>query len=627
MKKILSYILAVAVWALSAPAVMANTQSVTIISPSEEATLYEGEALKVKAILENAGSVYKVAFSLNAVRVTEVYPQESLECEIKGITAGENVIKVEALTALGEVLSSDSISITVLSNQAPVILVSQLEENTLIDLSVTDSLGVSVSDNENNFKEAKAYLNGKEVLVTQNSEFDIDLSKASSGDNTIEIHAVDTYGKKGVLRKSFSVKRNMETSLLEQSFKDYKGGTPSNFINFVTNKGAAYNSVTIDEENRGTSIELSVSSLEESQDVDAHIYFEVSDGGTKPVYILNTSYYLPGNEENEHDATATLYYRDKNGSNRELVDFDKSGKLKFYGNGGTGSAASSAIAYSVDTWYDLKLVIDTLTGEYDVYLNNEPIVEGKTNTHIRDIGISAFRFGVCTRTKHGHSASDVGGKVCMDDISLVSILTLPSVEKVFSEGNENGVIGGTDEFSVKLTSPVLGTDLEENIIIESEFGEIKAESISYDAENKTINISTDANFQPGASYVLTLKKGIKITDTLKTNSDIKCSFNVLSDLIDAENGKLDFVNSKPVFSADIVNGTDSQKDVAVIMYVWNGEELVAAHAESFSALAKDTTNVSVTGKPLAKGEHITAYVFELPALENAITVKSYNFSE
>ncbi len=625
MKKLLSYILIATVLLLQAAAVAAEgTASVTLISPTESSVIYEGEEISVKASLSQAEDAYKVAFYLNGEKATEVYATDALECEIIGAEAGENVIKADALTASGNVIATDSVTVNVSSNESPVVAVSELDGDSIpqISLSETPSLNVSVTDPENNFSEATVYLNGGEIMTATEAEFEVDLSDASSGENLLEINAVDSYGRKAVYAKSFLVERKMEASLLEKDFEDYTSGAPSGFTNFVTNKGASYAAVTTDDDSRGTSLELKSSAAEASQDVDAHLYFGLSDGGTKPVYIVNASYYFPGNDENIHDATATLYFRDKNGSNRELVDFDKNGILKFYGNGGSGNAASG-MAYDVDTWYDLELIIDTMTGEYSAYLNNEEVIAGKTNTYIRDIGISAFRYGICTRTQHVHSPSEVGAKVYMDDLSVTSIIDLPTVEKVFSEGNDEGIDGGVSSISAKVSGVLLGTDLAENLTIESELGEVRTKDVTYDSDAGTMNISADYVFQPNANYTLTLKKGIKITDTLKTTGDIRYRFTVTADEVDAENAEFFFEDGKINFKADIKNDSGEDVSAMAIMYVWRGNEIISAHCQSITATAD--TEITVTGKPLVKGETVTAYIFEMPDFENPVTVKSYNY--
>ena len=627
MKKILSYILIATLLLFQAAAVAAEeTVSVSLVSPTESSVIYEGEALSVKAAVTQAEDAYKVAFYLNGEKAAQVYSKSSVECEIIGASAGENLLKVEALTAAGQIMATDSVKVIVRENTAPVVTVSALDdENPEIILSETSTVSVSVTDEENNFAEATVFLNGEELITAADAEFDVDLSEAAAGENLLEISAVDACGKKAVYSKSFLVERQMQASLLQEDFESYSGGTPSGFTNFVTNKGAGYAAVTTEDESYGTSLELKTSAAEENADVDAHLYFGVTDGGTKPVYILKASYYFPGNEENEHDATATLYFRDKNGSNRELVDFDKNGKLKFYGNGGSGSAASG-MAYDLDTWYDLELVIDTLTGEYSAYLNEEEIIAGKVNTYIRDIGISAFRYGICTRTKHVHSVSDIGARVYVDNLSIESILDLPTVEKVFSDGNNDGVDGGVSDISVKIDGVILGTDVKDNLTIESNLGKIDVKDASYDAASKTILISTDAIFQPNVSYTLTLQKGLKITDTMKTDGSIRYSFTVEEDDVDAENAEFFFNGGKINFKAEIVNNRTEAVLAMAIIYVWKGNEIVSAHCQNIDVPAGDSGEILVEGKPLVSGETATAYIFEMPDFENAITRKSYTYS-
>ena len=617
MKKITAYLLALLL-VLAPSAALAQTPSVAIVAPTESSVIYEGEPLLVKAQLSGDG-IYKAVFYLNETKVTAVSYQNMVECKIVGAQGGTNVIRVDAVTAIGTVLATDSVTVTVSANSAPTVAVAAIDGGSTIDLAVTDKLEAVVTDSESNFSEATAYLNDVLVGTYTSDTFDVDIKNAASGENKLVINTVDTYGRTSVYTKTFIAKRSITTSLVNKNFDDYVSGNPSGFTNFVTNKGASFSAETTDDESYGTSLGLKAGTIEESQDVDAHLYLATDTGKQK--FVIKASYYFPGNAENEYDATATLYFRAGNGSARELVDFDKNGKFKWYG------VANSSTSYSLDTWYDLELYIDTNTGEYTAKLNGTQVVTN-TNTHIRDLGISALRFGICTRTQHGaHPASDAGAMVYMDNISVDSIVAVPEISAVYSAGNTSTVDAGVSEICFKLSGNIVGTDILENLSVESEFGTVPVEAVTYDAATAVATVTLGAVVQPNADYSLKIKKGIwLVQDKLKTDSDIRCDFTATPDEVDAVDALFGFSGGKLCFNASIANDSAQAVDAIALMYIYKGNELVSVHTQNVNAAQNATTSFTITGKPLADGERAEAYVFELNNLDNPITVKKYSYS-
>ncbi len=617
MKKIITYLLVLVMLLASSASVLAQT-TISIVNPTGASEIYEGESLNIKATLSE-NSAYKVAFYLNGDWVSTVYASDTPECEITNICAGSNTVRADALSASGTVLATDTVTFSVNANEAPVVSVAGLDSE--IDLSLSDTVSASVTDSEDNFTEAKVFLNGIELGTYTETSFDIDISSAASGENALVIEAVDAYGKKGIFEKIFTAKQEIVQTLVENNFDDYTSGTPAKFTNFVTNKGASYSAVTTEDESYGTSLCLTANTIENSPDVDAHIYLGTDSGKQK--FVVKTSYYFPGNADGNHDATATLYFRAGNGSSRELVDFDKNGKLKCYGEAGIKSTT-----YDLNTWYDMELYIDTRTGMYDVILNGTPVIEGYTNVHIRDLGISAFRFGICTRTGHSgaHPASDVGAKVYMDNISVVSILDVPKIEKVYSEGNTDTVSGGVGEIKAKLSAVIDGSDILENVTLMSEFGEVNITDAVYDSQNLTVTVTTDAEIQPGADYTLIIKEGTKMTSTLKTVCDIRCGFTAENGDYSVPDGKFEFSDGKITFKGSVDNKTSLPLEAIAVMYVWQENKIVSAYTTAIVATEDRATEFTVTGKPLVKGERASVYVFDADTLEMPVTVKNYSYS-
>ena len=623
MKKIITYLMVIVMLVATPASVMAQTvaadeTTVLILNPTAETVMYEGESLNVKVSLSGTAP-YRVAFYLNGTQASTLYTEEAVNngIEIIGISAGANTIRADALSASGTVLGTGSVTFNVEANGAPVVTVAELDSGEETDFSVTDTLTAEITDGDGNFSESKVFLNGEELGTYAEQSIAIGLSDAASGENILVIEAVDAYGQKGHYEKKFNVKREIENLHVENNFDTYTSGTPTGFTNQVTGKGASYSAVETGDEKYGTSLCLTADAIADSPDVDAHMYVEPGTGKQK--FTVKASYYFPGNADGNYDASATLYFRAGNGASRELVDFDKNGKLKWYGT------SNGSTTYELNTWYDLELDINRTTGEYDVILNNEKIASA-TNTHIRDTDISGFRFGICTRTQHNaaHPASDAGAKVYIDNISVTSVIAVPEIESVVADGND---------ISVTLSSAIDGSDIadiatiSEHLLFESEIGPISIKGMQYDSANKKITLTSGAELQPNVDYTVTVKKGTLITSTLRSDCDIRYAFTAPADAVDVKNDKFILGGGKLNFNADIVNNTDTDIEAVAIMYFWRGNELVSVNLEEITATGNTATPVVVTGKPLVKGEHSTVYIFESSALEKAITVKKYCFSE
>lgn len=601
---------------------------ITLSSPQNNQTLHEGEEILCSAQLSGTDDAYKVKIYVDGSLAKEFSAKESLSCSVTGIGSGVHTVRADAEDVLGKVISQTEASVNVEANGAPQISAEMLDGSgkVTIDISEQSFLEVSVSDAENNFSHADVSLNGENIGTFGESSFAVDIGSAAAGDNIIEIAAYDEYGNKSVYEKVFGVKRKIEAVLTENDFEKYSGGTPAGFLNFVTGKGGSYAAVTTDIAERGTSMAMRVEQQATQNDVDPNIHYELPDRFIK--YVIEASFMLPGGEGGNYDATATLRCRNSNGSELKILEFSRDGKIRLLGSGGElePAAADGEIPYNLNEWYDIKIVLDGSSKKYDLYLNGELAAANRDAAGKAGEGITAVRFAVCNNTQHSaeHTCSEIGASVCLDDIRISSLVDFPKIESVAAASGES-ISGGETDICVKFSGDIADADISKMLSIESEIGSMPIRAAVFNGDDLTLNISAAGVFQPNIGYCLKMKKGTKISSTIKTDAELQCVFNAEKSAADVAKSRFEYSGGKLEFEADIENTENEAADMLMIMYIWDNDRLVFANSKKISVGGNGTITERISSKPTVKGETAEVFIMKLPELDQPVTVKKFRF--
>ncbi len=512
--------------------------------------------------IPNSGGIHKIK-----ARVTDAYPLNAF---------------------------SDEISITIIENTNPTVSFAGIGEQNNIYLDKTFDFLVNASDADGAIPKTDIYINNELHESFTAVQKSYSLKFETCGKYTIK--AVTNDGRGGTDQKECTVNvlQFKKTTVAENiDFSKYDEGklfTNSDVISNALGFNGTVGKREIKSHNGNKFLAVGVSETDEGEGDAAYMTadFKVKNAVVEyetDVYFSNDGI---GNGVN-------FRYNSPTGENKGMwaLTFDASRNVTLY-DGGTKRTIGT---YTANTWYRLKIKLDTPNKKYSVNLVN--LENSADSCAATDY---AFMYNEAYELIHIRIApsftKDKPGFVGYDNISMKYSVDFPTVSSVAP------VSPGDESLSCVMSEKMgdIGTD---DIVVTNEYGEVTVESV--EKSGNTIIITPKDGFVSSAKYTITIKSTAPLADGNPIGFDTVATVDTEPKPLDFTGGSFTETPSAIAFSADLVNDTALPKTVTIVTALYKGEALVNVISKEVTF----TSSGSIPTDPIIKSasfDNVKAFV-------------------
>lgn len=492
------------------------------------------------------------------------------------------------------------------SSELPMFLDGELPEIEVELLKDSASVEVAYID---------AYVNGKLAAKVSEEPYNVVLPEINYGKNVLELYAYSPAGEiLDSFKQPFVITTQTKNTLYENDFTSDVG---SLFINGVEEKGGKLSIEAVDSEHGKSAV---ISSEEESNvaDIGPNVAF-TGISNQEATYDISTDVYIPDETTAFH-----IQIRNPNATQMKILRFTADGNIDLLGSGGNEST-DRMTEYEKNQWYNVRVVFNGSSGEYDLYIDEQLQVSGRQAQYSSpgQSGVTAIRF-VMENYQNG-AGEVVEGKIALDNMTINMLVDGFCATKVSSSEETDVVEPNADTLYVTVNTGIEEDILSDYITLSDENGDIPLEDISYNPDTKIITIITQAPLKSSCDYVIKFGKGMLIA-TGKNNNAVYERFSVASDELDI--AKLVFTENNGVISAiaQSINETGFDSEVIQITNMWKDGKLAGANAKKI-LLGTNKSNVTLGEFDFDDYDTIDIHFVEDFDSYSPITEKTYVFGK
>ena len=498
---------------------------------------------------------------------------------------------------------TNKFDIGILDNKDPEIIVSGAENG---DEFNSDSLPVitAVANDDYGIAKFEYYLDDKLVQATyDDNTITASFDNVTGGEHTLRFVAEDIYGLEVQTTLTISLVIDKTFTSYFTDFAGYKGGTHGG-ISTNTNSHGRFEAVNIDEK-YGTSLGIILpSDVDESNEKNN---WGTGGGNTPWVGVPVNSVTTPINVDFDfYVSTRPAQYSAEYGWQTTHDDFIRFGlkttkgeinfiRIKHDNIEVFEMDKSLSIPYSDGKWYHATVSMHADNGIFGVVIKDgdEIIadVDGSLNAPVTQV-----------RIFHAYHAQSAGA-LAIDNIGISSRYGLPEITP-----SEEGIAGGTNEFTLKLTEALMPEDVTADTLgVENEFGKVAVKKAVLTGND--LVVTTYSPIIGNMDYTFTLPGTTRFVSGDCVDYIIQNTFTANPSEFEITKGYL----GRITFEFDALNKTQSDKTVTLIFQTWNkdGQVTGVKAIKKDIAQSDDYQNYSVLhGLSVSSGEILKVFVWD-----------------
>lgn len=470
--------------------------------------------------------------------------------------AGVKEIVAVVTDAAGAEAESEAITLNVSENAPPVVKLIGVKQGG--EVLMNKSLEISVSDENENFSYAEAYLDGEKLEKLTDTSFKYP-DNTFFGRRTLTVYAYDTAGAEGKAAvTAYFTKAEVENEI-NQDMSSYTATKSEGKYPAGINSHSITSGFVCSEEIEGrNSMALGVNADMNGKTSYAGISWQGGTDMPKEQLVCEMDI-LFGNIKSQFMNTIR--------SNEDTVRFSEG---DFIFREGTltinnGGSASKTLSYEANRWYNIRMEISLANGIYSLWLDGELLADNYA-LKVPVPNISQLRFPYTARTDE-ESAIYIS-KFYVDDVIPYPYLKTSDIE-------ESGM-----SLSEKSINAFFSKETGENFVLtDAEFilgkANEAAEAAVYDKEASSVYAVMKSSPSQSGEYQL-LVSGKYMGFPMKTILD----FNAAAGSFDAVNTGFIKTADGVCFKADMQN--DTGKDQNALAVIIKYESGIMTEIESFS---------------------------------------------
>ena len=512
-------------------------------------------------------------------------------------------MKVQAVATdrVGGVGYSEENTLNIISNDAPVIVVTGIVNGSVYDVANLPEISVSAED-VNGIASVEYYADGVLEATFEDASATLSLDGLSGGEHTLRFVATDIYGAKSELVYTITIESVQMVLSYENKFETYNGANTLPASCLGGPQRGYLDVVTIDEEH-GKSLAIGIDTINESFNTDNTAYVGFPGGGAAGGVNIEFDIYI---NERPADIEKNRYRMSFRTANNETsFFFITANEMQFCQ---TNNTADLKVPYEIKTWYHVSINVNATALTFNMTISDGAdfnyTYAGQLN---KNSGVlNHFRV-------FGPAFDDVPTFAAVDNMIIRKKLELP--EFVFEEK----VPQGKTNFSFSLTQPLMATDvIADAFTLSDEYGKIGIEAVSYDGTNVTV--TTASPLRSNMKYKITIDENVRYTAGVPLG--VKCEGEFVTDC-----GNLDVTDAwfmGDSFNLYVTNTTGDEKEIAVVLQSWKNGKITASEVVNVTVDNVMESQYTLAIPEVLSGGYVTAYIWDGIVSPKAVTHRIYS---
>ncbi len=513
---------------------------------------------------------------------------------------------------------TNKFDIDILDNEDPVIEIEGAKDGDEFGGDSLPTITATASD-DYGIGKFEYYLDGELIETAPEGEDTIvaTFEDARGGEHEVKFVCEDIYGV--TVTKTIYINFVVDKTFItyETDFEKFNGSAFDGF-SLNTNSHGRFEPVTVDEE-YGTS--LGIVLPEDVDESGEKANWNTNGGNTAWLGIPINNVTTPVDVDFDFNiSTRPAKYNEEYGWQTTHDDFMRfclrtNGEINFmrirpdkFETAQTYQTPTSA--YETGKWYHATISMHADGGTFKVVIidkqSGNVVIEcdGKLDSPVSQLRLF--------QAYHAESA----GTFAIDNIAISSSFGMPE----FVAGNE-GIVGGTNEFTLKLTESLLPADVTaDTLTITNEFGKVKVKKAVLTASD--LVVTTESPVIGNMDYTFSLPKTTRFTTGDEVGFVIENTLTTLPGSFEISDGNL----GTAAFQFNALNTTGAPKNITLIFQTWNDDGQVTAVSAVTKEIAANTSpqNYIIFHKlDVANDETLTAYVWDGYSKPAALTPVVY----
>ena len=385
---------------------------------------------------------------------------------------GTREIKVTVTDSIGGIAESESITLQISENSAPVVTIQNVVANS--EVLMNNNLEVGISDENDNIDYVKAFVDGVELEAVSDTVFKYP-DTIALGKHTLSVYAYDTAGAVGRREvTAYFTRAEIETEVI-QDMSTYtavrsEAKWPAGMYGSLDKDDNGVHGY-VESDERGGKKAMAIG--EEENRKGKSTYFGITWlGGTdmpKEQFTCSMNIWFD-------DIMSQLQSVLR--SNEETVRFSqqdvifKNGILSIY----DGGSVAKTIDYEANKWYNLKLEYNIRKGTYSCWFDGKQVADNYA-LQIAVPDVSLLRFHYSPQTNNA-------SELCITDFEAYDITPYPYL--ISTDADENGLSLDAKEIKAVFNKETGTSFVLEKVQLMAGEGEKAVENYSYSSDASAI---------------------------------------------------------------------------------------------------------------------------------------------
>lgn len=292
--------------------------------------------------------------------------------------------------------------------------------------------------------------------------------------------------------------------------------------------------------------------------------------------------------------------------------------------GTTTSFRGNQVSMEVNKWYNIKCMVDLKNGLTSMWIDDVPVRENVAFTPSIVQMASELRIEARLPSSK-YDSVDTYRFFAIDNIAFTEYDELAYIDNIEDESASYPVDHTDDVITLKMSRAIESIDAQ-NITLHSTNGEREIKSVTIDSEDASVlYVTPKYPLSSSDLYRVVISPGMKSAGALSTKTN--CGFfETTAKNIDVLSGDFEYKNGKMNFSTKLTNQSNSNKNLIVIAYVYEGEDFKGIAAKTVTTRAGKNMNVSLELPYYSETSTVYGLVTDNWSTLKPITNKLYSYS-